>query len=79
MWRFLLVVFLFLLIGWVIRGFFSSGPPQGRNEKEFVRDSLTGVYFAKSDAVTIIKGGEILYFSSVDNRDNWLHQNGRQS
>ncbi|MDR2443701.1 MAG: hypothetical protein LBE31_09325 [Deltaproteobacteria bacterium] len=76
MWRLILVVFLFTLIIWIIRAP-ARREGSGSKEKEFVRDALTGVYFAKTDAITIVKGGELLYFSSVENRDLWLHQYGR--
>jgi hypothetical protein len=80
MWRILLIAVLFYLIIWVIRGLVSPsrGSDPLSDEKELVRDALTGVYFPKNKALTITRSGETLYFSSINNRDAWLHQNGRQ-
>ena len=83
MWRLILLAVLFYLIIWVGRGLLFSRrggppPPPGR-EKVFVQDALTGVYFPKSDAVTVTTGGETYYFSSVDNRDAWLGRRGSRS
>ena len=79
MWRILLIAVLFYLIIWVVKGLVSpKSPPTYSDEKELVRDALTGVYFPKNKAITVTKSGETFYFSSVDNRDAWLHQNGRR-
>ncbi|MDR1486955.1 MAG: hypothetical protein LBT62_03015 [Deltaproteobacteria bacterium] len=79
-WRFLLIAVLFYLIIWVIRGLVSpeSADNLDADEKELVRDALTGIYFPKNKAITITRSGETFYFSTIDNRDAWLHQNGRQ-
>ena len=76
--RIIVLAILFYLIFWLIRGLVtpkSSGRARIR-EEELVKDALTGVYFLKSKAITVNKDGQKLYFSSIDNRDRWLRQNG---
>jgi len=71
MFHIFMIALLFGLIFWVARGF-------GRAERrpppvqELVRDALTGIYFPKSDALSISRGGETLYFSNIENRDRFL-------
>lgn len=82
MWRLLLLAALFYLIILVGRGLLSSrkGSPHAANgEKVFVQDALTGVYFPKSDAVTVTTDGETYHFSSIENRDSWLSRRGGRS
>jgi hypothetical protein len=78
--RLLLIAFLFYLIIWIIRGLVAPREDSRETiyEDELVSDALTGTYFPKSKAVIINKDGQKLYFSSVANRDQWLHENGRQ-
>jgi hypothetical protein len=78
--RILLIALLFYLIIWVVRGLIQSGrpAPPSSDEKELVRDALTGVYFVKSKAVTVTRDGETWHFSSVENRDAWLNERGRR-
>ena len=82
MWRLLLLAALFYLIIVVGKGLLFSRKgerPPVEDGKVFVQDALTGVYFPKSDSVTVTTGGETYHFSSVDNRDAWLSRRGRQS
>jgi hypothetical protein len=82
MWRLILLAVLFYLIIWIGRGLLFSrkapAPPPAGGEKVFVQDSLTGVFFPKSEAVTVVTGGETHYFSSIGNRDAWLSRQGRR-
>ncbi|MDR1082115.1 MAG: hypothetical protein LBQ79_14455 [Deltaproteobacteria bacterium] len=76
--RILIIAFLFYLAVWVIRGLVR--PAKGRGEtddeaKELVSDSLTGVFFDKRKALTVLRDGEIHYFASAETRDAWLRQN----
>lgn len=70
MFRLLLIALLFALIFWVIRGYGQDDGPE--RPQEMVRDALTGVYFPKSEAVSVVRQGETLYFTSVENRDRYL-------
>ncbi|MDR3203996.1 MAG: hypothetical protein LBV23_04525 [Deltaproteobacteria bacterium] len=81
MWRIILIALLFYLIIWVARSLVSSerGHSSSSSEDELVRDALTGIYFDKKKALTVTRGGETLYFLSVNNRDSWLRNNGRNS
>ncbi|MDR1167154.1 MAG: hypothetical protein LBO66_15030 [Deltaproteobacteria bacterium] len=75
--RIILIAALFYLIFWVIRGLLKPKPAPGQlqgDERELVRDALTGVYFNKNKAVTITTQGQTLYFLSADNRDAWLRR-----
>ena len=72
--RLFIIFILFLLIIWVVRGFGRGGRSETETQ-ELVRDGLTGVYFPKKDAVTIVRGGETLYFASIENRDRYLTMN----
>jgi len=72
--RLFVIFILFLLIIWVGRGFGRGGRDEAAAQ-ELVRDGLTGVYFPKKDAVTIVRGGETFYFASVENRDRYLTMN----
>jgi hypothetical protein len=80
MWRLILLCLLFYLIIWVGRGLLFSRrmgpPPPAPGERVFVQDALTGVFFPKSEAVTVTTGGETYYFSTVENRDAWLGRRG---
>ncbi|MDR2455051.1 MAG: hypothetical protein LBE49_00435 [Deltaproteobacteria bacterium] len=82
MWRLILLALLFYLIIMVGKGLLSSGkgqrPLPDGDEKVFVQDALTGVYFPKSEAVTVTTGGETFHFSSVENRDAWLSRRGQK-
>ena len=69
-----IIALLFGLIFWVVRGFGRSGLDESAAQ-ELVRDALTGVYFPKKDAVAVIRGGETLFFASIENRDRYLTMN----
>lgn len=68
----LIIALLFGLIFWLSRGFDRSGRARDGQRQELVPDALTGVYFAKNQAISITRGGETLYFQSVENRDKFL-------
>ncbi len=66
----IIIAVLFALIFWLVRGY-------GRKDheeqlQELVPDALTGVYFPKSEAITLTRGGETLYFNCIENRDKYL-------
>ena len=69
-----LIALLFGLIFWVVRGYGRSARRDG-HAQDLVRDALTGVYFPKSEAVSITRGGETLYFLNHENRDKFLRAN----
>ncbi|MDR1920492.1 MAG: hypothetical protein LBS31_01930 [Candidatus Adiutrix sp.] len=74
MYRLLVIAFLFWLIIALARSFVGpekAGSP-GPESEEMVKDALSGVYCAKSEAVSITRGGETLYFISLENRDRFL-------
>ena len=83
MLRFVLLAVLLYLIIWVGRGLVFSrrdpGPLPEGDERVFVQDALTGVYFPRSEAVTVKTGGETYHFSSIANRDAWLGRRGQGS
>lgn len=62
---------LFALIVWVARGF-DRGEKASPESQELVRDALTGVYFEKSKALSVTRGGETFYFQCLENRDKFL-------
>lgn len=70
MFRLLFIAILFAAIFWVVRGYGRSRSED--QPREMVRDALSGVYFPKSEAVSITRHGETLYFINVENRDNYL-------
>lgn len=74
MLRLFLIAILFGLIIWIVRGYGRS-EADGSSAEELVRDALTGVYFPKKDAATIVRGGETLYFINIENRDKYLTMN----
>ncbi len=72
--RLLIIAILFALIFWVVRGY--GRPLRAGNEaQELVRDALTGIYFPKSEAISLSRGGETLYFLNLENRDRFLAAN----
>jgi hypothetical protein len=81
MWRILLVALLFYLIVWLVRELVAPRRDGGQENacEELVSDALTGVYFPKAKAVSLIRDGRKLYFSSVGNRDRWLGEHGRRT
>ena len=52
-------------------------PDRARPEEvqELVQDALTRVYFPKSAAITVVRGGETLYFQSRENQNRFLSLN----
>jgi len=72
--RLLLIALLFWLIIWVVRGYGRGGRDESAAQ-ELVRDALTGIYFPRKEAVTIIRGGETLFFMNIENRDRYLTMN----
>jgi len=73
MFRLLLIAALFALVLWVARGYVQNR--SGDQPQEMVPDALTGVYFLKSEAVSITRHGETLYFSTAENRDRYIMNN----
>ncbi|MDR1037887.1 MAG: hypothetical protein LBT40_15390 [Deltaproteobacteria bacterium] len=76
--RIFLIALLFYLAVWVVRGLIrpAQKPGEAGNEaSELVQDSLTGVYFDKSKALTVQRDGRIHYFASAETRDAWLRRN----
>jgi hypothetical protein len=77
--RILVICFLFYLIFRVLRGLIISKKDNDIiDAEELVKDSLTGVYFLKSNALILNKDGQKLYFSSIANRDQWLLQQNQK-
>ncbi|MDR0881764.1 MAG: hypothetical protein LBP55_04390 [Candidatus Adiutrix sp.] len=70
----LIIAALFGLIFRVSRNFDRSSSP-GETAQDLVRDALTGVYFPKSEALSLTRGGETLFFQSLENRDKFLTSN----
>ena len=73
MFRILGVVLLFGLIFGLARSF--GRPARPEEVQELVQDALTRVYFPKNAAVKVVRGGETLYFQSLENRDLFLSRN----
>jgi hypothetical protein len=73
--RFLGVALLFGLIFGLARSFGRPDPARSAEVQELVQDALTRVYFPKSAAVKVVRGGEILHFQNRENRDRFLSQN----
>lgn len=67
----IIITILFALIIWLGRGL-GKNAPRDSNTKELVPDALTGVYFPKTEAVSINRAGETLYFLTIENRDKYL-------
>ncbi len=72
MFNLFIIAALFGLIVWLAGGLRGGRRDPGEGAQELVRDALTGVYFPKSEAVTIVRGGETLYFLNHENRDQFL-------
>ncbi len=73
MFRLFIIALLFYLIIWLVRGYGRNEPEKDENEtQELVRDAQTGLYFPKSESVSITREGETFYFASVENRDKFL-------
>ncbi|UQZ89396.1 hypothetical protein C4J81_09375 [Deltaproteobacteria bacterium Smac51] len=73
MLRLFIIALLFYLIIWLVRGYGGNGSNEEENEtQELVRDAQTGLYFPKSESVSITREGETFYFASVENRDKFL-------
>ena len=73
MGNFLISILLFGLIFWVVLGYKRGISPEGTNAQELVRDATTGVYFPKNEAISITRGGETIYFLTIENRDTFLN------
>jgi hypothetical protein len=73
MLRFLGAVLLFGLIFGLARSF--GRPDPAEEAQELVQDALTRVYFPKSAAVKVVRGGETFYFQNRENRDRFLSLN----
>jgi hypothetical protein len=67
----LIIAVLFGLIFWVSRNY-DRGAGPAEPAQDLVRDALTGVYFPKSEALSLTRGGETLFFQSLENRDKFL-------
>ncbi len=73
MLRLFIIALLFYLIIWLVRGYDGGGAKKEENEvQELVRDAQSGLYFPKSESVSITREGETFYFASVENRDKFL-------
>jgi len=75
MLRFLGVVILFGLIFGLARSFGRPEAERSEEVQELVPDALTRVYFPKSAAVKVVRGGETLHFQNRENRDKFLSLN----
>jgi len=75
MLRFLGVAILFGLIFGLARSFGRPDPERSEEVQELVPDALTRVYFPKSAAVKVVRGGETLHFQNRENRDRFLSLN----
>jgi hypothetical protein len=75
MFRIFFVALLFGLIFSLARSFGRPGSARPEEVQELVQDALTRVYFPKSAAIKVVRGGETLHFQSVENRDKFLSQN----
>jgi len=75
MLRFLGVALLFGLICGLARSFGRPSPPGPEEAQDLVPDALTRVYFPKSAAIKVVRGGETFYFQSLENRDLFLSRN----
>jgi len=75
MLRLLVVVILFALIFGLVRSFGRPAAQPDEDAQELVQDALTRVYFPKGAAVKVVRGGETLYFQSLENRDRFLSRN----
>ncbi len=71
MFHLFIIALLFGLIFWVARGF-SRSERREPQAQDLVRDAVTEVYFPKSEALSIVRGGETFYFSNIENRDRFL-------
>lgn len=72
MFRLFFVAILFGLIFWLARSWGGERSEENKAQ-ELVQDALTGIYFPKNTAVKVIRGGETLHFSTVENRDRFLN------
>ena len=73
MFRLFIIALLFYLIIWLVRGYGRNEPEKDENEtQELVRDAQTGLYFPRSESISITREGETFYFASVENRDKFL-------
>jgi len=75
MFRFLAVALLFGLIFGLARSFGRPGAARPEEVQDLVQDALTRVYFPKSAAIKVVRGGETFYFQSLENRDRFLSLN----
>ena len=89
--RTVIVVVVLLALFFLLRSMMKSGQQQGPrtfrgarfsrlrkevNKGELVRDSLSGTYVSKDDAVTRTIDGTVHYFASEENAEEFLKQNG---
>lgn len=78
MWRLIIIIGLGYLILKLAAGFRTpakpSRPPSGPagEAPELVRDALSGVFFDKNLALTVVLNGQTFYFISPENRDLYL-------
>ena len=70
--NFLISILLFGLIFWVVLGYKRGKPQKEASTQELVRDAMTGVYFPKTEAISVTSGGETIYFLTIENRDTFL-------
>jgi hypothetical protein len=80
MFKLFIIAVLFGLILWLAGGYGGARRPgarreDGREARELVRDAQTGVYFPKGESVSVVRGGETLYFLNRENRDKFLSAN----
>ena len=91
--RLIIIVILFILIYYVLKGMTDSGEKRGKarpartrpsfrggGEEQFdelVQDPRTGVFFPRSEGVASLVEGRVLYFVNSESRDQYLKE--RQS
>ncbi|MDR1044488.1 MAG: hypothetical protein LBP33_05125 [Candidatus Adiutrix sp.] len=75
MFNLFILAVLFGLIFWIVRDYGRRTDSDRNQTQDLVCDALSGVYFPKNEAVSITRGGETLYFLSIENRDKFLSLN----
>lgn len=75
MYRLLIIAWLCFLVVKLANGLWDETGHNQPDEKELVRDDLSGVYFNKDEAVMVHKNGRIYYFQTTENRDKFLASN----
>ena len=75
------VAMLWRAAGWMLRGFLNSltrranapaNEQPGVTSRRLVRDPVCGVHVAEERAISLRTGGEVVYFCSVECRDQYV-------